>query len=244
MVYLARNRTEFGSKGPQACERSESFRKGLGPPPYSSTIANNCAGKDETEGRESAAIAWLLRQSERDATCRMGKREKEVKTEKEGAVKSEVKSESDGEASASFLPAAADGEASDKGQGKRQQVFRACPSCRASKARCTDSRPCPRCIRMNQSDTCSLDDAKQPRSKRRKQARAAGEFEDDRVKYDIHSPMPATVVLAKHLAASTALPPDQCSAYASLFPASVEWPITFMGSPVTPNANQHAFAGG
>lgn len=173
----------------------------------------------------------------------MGKREKEVKTGKESAVKSGVKSESDGEASASFL--AADGEASDKGQGKRQQVFRACPSCRASKARCTDSRPCPRCIRMNQSDACSLDDAKLPRAKRRKQARAAGEFQEDTVKYDTHSPLPAEVVLAEHLAASAALLPNQRSANTALLPVtSVEWPITFMGSQLTSSASLRAFATG
>jgi hypothetical protein len=50
---------------------------------------------------------------------------------------------------------------------KRKQIFRACPSCRKAKARCTDYRPCPRCVRMKVSDACMLDDACQPRTKRR-----------------------------------------------------------------------------
>jgi hypothetical protein len=51
---------------------------------------------------------------------------------------------------------------------KRQQIHRACPGCRAAKTRCTDTRPCPRCIKLGVDSGCRLDDVNMPRAKRRK----------------------------------------------------------------------------
>jgi hypothetical protein len=53
-------------------------------------------------------------------------------------------------------------------KAKRHQIHRACPGCRAAKARCTDTRPCPRCIKLGVESGCRLDDVNMPRAKRRK----------------------------------------------------------------------------
>lgn len=39
-------------------------------------------------------------------------------------------------------------------RAKRQQVSRACKACRTAKAKCTETRPCPRCVRLNCADAC------------------------------------------------------------------------------------------
>ena len=37
---------------------------------------------------------------------------------------------------------------------KRQQVSKACLTCRRAKAKCGPGRPCPRCVRMGVKDPC------------------------------------------------------------------------------------------
>jgi len=51
---------------------------------------------------------------------------------------------------------------------KRHQVFRACPACRRVKARCADTRPCPRCVRLDRQQACVVDDASLPRKRRKR----------------------------------------------------------------------------
>lgn len=41
---------------------------------------------------------------------------------------------------------------------KRHQIQQACPDCRVSKSKCTDERPCPRCIRRHREASCLSDD--------------------------------------------------------------------------------------
>ena len=50
---------------------------------------------------------------------------------------------------------------------KRRQVFRACPSCRIARISCTESRPCPRCVRLKREPSCLADDPLQRRAKRK-----------------------------------------------------------------------------
>ena len=66
----------------------------------------------------------------------------------------------------------ADGSETVSVKTKRPQVFRACPACRKVKARCADTRPCPRCVRLDRVETCATDDALLPR-KRRKERQTA-----------------------------------------------------------------------
>ena len=40
---------------------------------------------------------------------------------------------------------------------KRHQISRACQACRSAKAKCTETRPCPRCVRLKIADTCDED---------------------------------------------------------------------------------------
>jgi hypothetical protein len=40
---------------------------------------------------------------------------------------------------------------------KRCQISRACQACRSAKAKCTETRPCPRCVRLKIADTCGED---------------------------------------------------------------------------------------
>jgi len=40
------------------------------------------------------------------------------------------------------------------GRAKRQQISRACRACRGAKAKCTETRPCSRCVRLRITDTC------------------------------------------------------------------------------------------
>lgn len=68
---------------------------------------------------------------------------------------------------------------------KRRQVFRACPMCRKVKARCVESRPCPRCVRLNRADICVQDDATVPRKRRKKaDAGSRNQAHDDPKSWD------------------------------------------------------------
>lgn len=52
---------------------------------------------------------------------------------------------------------------------KRHQIKRACPDCRISKAKCTDERPCPRCVRRHSEQSCLSEEASQSKRARQKE---------------------------------------------------------------------------
>lgn len=52
---------------------------------------------------------------------------------------------------------------------KRHQIKRACPDCRISKAKCTDERPCPRCVRRHSEESCLSEEASQTKRARQKE---------------------------------------------------------------------------
>jgi hypothetical protein len=47
------------------------------------------------------------------------------------------------------------GSGSAPGRKKRQQISRACETCRSAKAKCSEIRPCPRCLRLNVAGQCT-----------------------------------------------------------------------------------------
>ena len=47
---------------------------------------------------------------------------------------------------------------------KRQQISRACETCRSAKAKCSEIRPCPRCLRLNIAGQCTQTHTKRSKS--------------------------------------------------------------------------------